>query len=688
LPALCFNNDDTSFLLEAAMVSKAMRGDKDAMNEMKDKNQGISVLSASADSDLNKAQIKLLHAKELSTSASSATQVVPEPVIASGGSSVSTDPTVISTEAGASALTSMVKIRVSAIEKPITQPPRLGPSKASKLDKRGVKVSALSGNFQHLVSIVTFSEKLAFQKEENYGTNVTDKKGFIHYKVTDRIHFIIRTPDLGIHTEAQLAMYKKTEILNQKMVEHRENLICSFITANNAEYNLRLESNLSVAEMRFLDRSQIDLSDWIILSMADGCGPEVAAVRSLAEVDFANIEEFESYLESEYSNELDEEIEDDSPQANAYNTEVNSLTRIHQPEHMIDLKHTNKMTNKFQLQDVGPGFKLLKAEHKSEKYSLKEGIDDQRVPLESNLMYAICKRHFPAPSAQRTFYKFMINFDIKANIAFAEKNYIQGAYVCGHGSTDALTFLRGWSGFNTLQPGRDYPELERIIPLLIEIARAHGSCPRECWEPIMMKFIHERHVEALSDIALQAIAADYLKKPEGQRPLNQQGAVIITSPGRLEQCRLAAIKKREDILLSVHADALKQANLEIKRAEEILRRERTEATKRKKMQRDQEESDAVRQLYYLDAAGSVDEAYQKKWNNSKFCNVHMLQAAYRIFVPNPPADHPKNPKRAQLLYYLEPILAFYFETDELWQPVVLEELDDASDTDSDDDEDD
>ena len=31
----------------------------------------------------------------------------------------------------------------------------------------------------------------------------------------------------------------------------------------------------------------------------------------------------------------------------------------------IDLKHTNKMTNKFQLQDVAPGFKLLKAEHNS-----------------------------------------------------------------------------------------------------------------------------------------------------------------------------------------------------------------------------------------------------------------------------------------------------------------------------------
>jgi hypothetical protein len=670
-PQLCFSNDDTAFLVESEIGSKSgCRGSLAAMAKLKGLNQSVKTLSGSAEVDLSAGQAMLA-----SRQAGSATL---NPTESPSGTMT----------AQQSALTAIMKIRPTDKLSPILQPPSRGKSVGRKCDKRGVKVLGLSGGCEHKLSVVTLTEKKAFEsvQDQDFGRFVRNKLGFIHYRISDTLDVIVRTPDMGEVSEADLAMYKKITLLNPKMEAVREIVIKDYIESHNQIHDLLVASGKSVENHLRLDRASIDLKKFTILSLADGCGCELNAARKLAG-EITTEEDLQSYENSELvENQWNDDLEEDSPELAIFNETVNTSTLRHQPEHMIDCKITNKMTQNFQLQDVCAAHKTLKLECKSNKHSFNEIVDDQKIPLYSDFCWAICERHFPDITAKRTFYKLLINFELKASIAFSKKNYFSGAMVCGHGSTDFLTFLKGWSGFSTLKPA-DYAELERIGPLLVEIARCCGSIPRDLWESLMMRFIHEKHVDALSDIALQTIAIDYLKKNESERPLCQQGAVIINSPARLESCRQKALARREETIKKRAEDELKDANREIVKAAEILRRERSEATKREKNQRDLEMSDSVRLLFNADIESSEQENYKPRWNDSKFVNVQMLHSAYRVFIPIPPDTHSKSPKRIDLLSYLLPILEEMWLRDPVWEPVVqIEALhDEDSDEEIDDD---
>ena len=193
----------------------------------------------------------------------------------------------------------------------------------------------------------------------------------------------------------------------------------------------------------------------------------------------------------------------------------------------------------------------------------------------------------------------------------------------GQGSFNLRNFPDHWSGRETLKE-EDYVFIDSVSPLLVDNARACGTNHPEFVKTVMGQFIYEKHVEALSSDALLLLAAEELKQPTENRPVNQWGATILTNAGHLANMRQKALDKAVAKALAVEAADVVRIQKEIEKAKAVEKRESIRAKKVELEHKQKTEANYVYSCYKQD-----EELGTQTMMNLQ---ATILKSAYKFFV--------------------------------------------------------
>jgi hypothetical protein len=210
------------------------------------------------------------------------------------------------------------------------------------------------------------------------------------------------------------------------------------------------------------------------------------------------------------------------------------------PANTSDVKNPNAGTHLFQLNDAAKSHGILQSHYSTDFNVIREG-EEGRLPPYMPLVDKILKSSGCEPSAQRTYFKLMANLMHWSEDAFSYQHITSGARLCSLFPMSLGAFIRRWAGKSVLTD-EDLETVIRAFPALVDVADARGTVNQQTAEDILGDFIDEVHEKGLSTEALVLLAAQALKKPQSERPLNQQGMTHLNNDGLLED-------RRKDILL-------------------------------------------------------------------------------------------------------------------------------------------
>ena len=676
-PELVFNQDDFTDLLEDSFKKGSVRVTKASKEILKKQNQGVKTLSNSAADAVNELLSHPPAVSKFETKSnthSSGSQIsslqdfhevhpitfpTPSRSAAPGhksmrslsgklqtpvsGSSMST----ISHGSGSHPLCKIDRVERDAFHYPIITNPS-GPNyppTCRSLQRRGIKVGVISkypGTW--ITAICTITERTV--------------SGYHLYQIHPKVWMCVR----GIKVnELSLAMEKEQSAYLPAMVEARENLISEYIHAQNQLCILKHIRGEPADDWIKLTRETVDLTKFRMLKTMDGCGSELSAIIALIQEQNANIGEFLDSMEDAGVDLVDDiinedENEDEDSDDITANTELpeededmffaSFAPRLASalPAQCTVLKHAKQGTSFSQVHDAANCHKNFKALNKDDLKAIREGIDEGIVPSYMTLVDEILMLHKIEPKSRRTFFKFFANLVRNLDLSFSHKIMGPG-YVRSAQHFNLRAFLEHWPAFGTLQE-HDFIFIENRFKDLVDIAICQGTIHPEFSESIMGNFIYAKHMEGLSEMAMQLLVAEEARKPVSERPVNSFGATILTNEGHKEFMRQRVLSRIEAERNKLDAAAVANAAAAIARIEVEAKKAATALKRTSAAIQLRTNAFEVFDAYMMDIANTVGNTAAgnipvilmiEQAENTNALRSAYIDAAYRYFVkPNIP----------------------------------------------------
>jgi len=172
--------------------------------------------------------------------------------------------------------------------------------------------------------------------------------------------------------------------------------------------------------------------------------------------------------------------------------------------------------------------------------------------------------------------------------------------------------------------------VEKHFGTLVDIAMSQGTIHPEFIPLFFQKFIYEKHVDALSDVALSVLAQEVMKKPVSERPVSCFGSTIITNPGHRENMKQRLQRRRDEEERAIVARQNEEIDREIKKAAAVAKKEAAEANRIAVSNRYKLEAQAVYEKFKNDVqAFTQHNVVVDSWTIEK---VTLLKSAYRKFI--------------------------------------------------------
>jgi hypothetical protein len=413
------------------------------------------------------------------------------------------------------------------------------------------------------------------------------------------------------------------------MIEVREEEIMKYIHSTNSLREIQIQMGADVNSLPpVLKREDIDLAEWKMIKSMDGCGPELIimfkVINGLQDVDIID-KDNDDNNNNNNSNDDDDDDDDGDELNNIDEDEMQNLL----PPHTTVIKWAANTSAFNQPSDTGKQHSKLKKENDNDATAYHQGVDEGKLPIycRNGLVSAILVKHNFTPIRSRSTFKLICNFDKRRNMAYSYSTLDKANRIAGS-PNDIVAYLKHWPAFNILTE-EDYIFIEKIFYYLVQIALTHGTVHKEAWQPIMGKFIYDKHIEGLSDLGLHVIAMEEIKKPISQRKVVNWGTTIITNPGFMEQQREILLEKQEEELLRIENSKEKKIQSEINKIADIFKREQQEIKRLKKINRIETDATSIYNLYKSDY--TRDDGIIT-WNAPK---VSLIKNAYTYYcVPS------------------------------------------------------
>jgi hypothetical protein len=447
------------------------------------------------------------------------------------------------------------------------------------------------------------------------------------HKLSEKLTVVFRTKKIN---DSQLALDKQHLVFFPAMEACREREIESYIKANNSLREVQIQQG-NLVPIPLINRDSIDLSEWRMLKTMDGCGSELNAIMKTIIHSRGEIEDtdehdlIDSDGEDEDVDEVDIETQQETPAEIAWDDKMIELL----PLYCTILKLMSEATMMIQAHDVSKLHPFLKKLLNDIEDSLMEGRDESEIPFYMPLFQELLKRHNIDAQSQRTFFWVICNFERKLYKAAADSN-LRGAYVkAGAGSFNVRHFLSHWAGYHQDYISEDdICYLEKWFPTLLEICLTHGTIHPEFVPILLQKFIYGKHVEALSDVALNVLAEEQLKKPVSSRPINCFGSTILTNDVFLKAMADRRLKRQIDAEIVENNKADAETQRAIKRAELTLTRETNESKRIALVNKRMCSAQVVYQHYKSDVLKSREE---EDFTESISLKSESIKCAFIIF---------------------------------------------------------
>ena len=502
------------------------------------------------------------------------------------------------------------------IKNPIVRPPWVTKG-AKTLARRGIKLDVLShAKGIWLSAILTLTERAL-------------PSGFFElFKMSEKFTVVIRSKNVD---EISLMLRKEIEVFLPAMERCREQELKEWVEATNIKQRVEHGTSAGSPPPSILLDS-VDMEDWWMLKTMDGCGPDLNAIMKMIDQSYVEEDDENDDDDEEVDEEIKEAAEEEEEEEDSHlsfmkrDVLANAMLVDKLPLNTHVLKHMSAGTMLKQAHDVakshGHTRKLVVPEN-----SLMEGTDEDKLPQYMDAFWAILNQYKIPPESKRTFYWVAANLERHINTAFSQKQLLRGYLISGQGAFSLAEHLNHWPNAASLKE-HDWDFIEDNFGFLVDIAKAQGTVFPEDANAIFGEFIYGIEAVILDSDAKDVLAADAIKKPVRDRPVNQWNTTVLTNPKHLENMQIRAAMK-----LQAKVDAIERKRLDaINAAIKIVEAQEKQLTlQRKRIEAINIHSTNARNVLIckLDDISRADQ--KETWSK---CTAPEITSAFKTFFPN------------------------------------------------------